>query len=46
MIEPLKDLSRLNDREKVSALENYLRYLCEYLNWLLQNLDDTNFNEE
>ena len=46
MIEPLRDLSKLNTAEKLSALENYIRELCEHLNWQLHNLDKSNFNEE
>ncbi len=46
MIEPIKDLSKLDTQQKVYEIENYLRQLCEHLNWQFDNLDSGNFNED
>lgn len=42
----MKDLSKLTDSEKVYEMENYIRELCEHLNWQLENLSYENFSEE
>ena len=42
----MPNITRVSDKEKIEQLKNHIVYLTKQLQYILTNLDESNFTEE